>query len=58
MAQSFGMQADQQSAQSVAALGTASGTSETDALGDATAKTQRLSAAGARTKAASSAMPQ
>ena len=40
-----------------AALGTASGTSETDALGDATAKTQRLSAAGARTKAASSAMP-
>lgn len=58
MAQSFGMQADQQSAQGVASLGTASGTSETDALGDATEKTQRLSAAGARTKAASSAMPQ
>ena len=58
MAQAFGLQAEQQGTQESAALGTASDTSETDALGDATAKTQRLSAAGARTKAASSAMPQ
>ena len=57
MSQAFGMQADQQSAQGGAALGTASGTSETDALGDATATTQSRTAAGARNRAAQNATP-
>ena len=59
MVAAFGLEQQQIGAQQGAALGTnPKEDQEVNALGDATRKTQRLSAAGARTKAASSAMPQ